>query len=217
MKVLIACEFSGVVRRAFRTLGHNAWSCDLLPAEDSSQFHYQCDFRELDLSKFDFVGFHVDCRVMANSGVRWLYKEEPVYADVLGRRSRYARKIRNEDRWEELRDAAELFKLALNCPVPGYVENSVMHCHAKKMIGRQQDQTIQPWWFGEPKFKATCLWLRGGISPLVPTNKLTPPAKGSAEHKEWSSVHRATPGPNRWKERSRTLPGIAEAMATQWG
>jgi hypothetical protein len=85
-----------------------------------------------------------------------------------------------------------------------------MHCHAKNLIDREQDQVIQPWHFGGPQFKATCLWLRE-VKPLIATNRLTPPAKGTAEHKAWSS------GPERWKERSRTLVGIAEAMAAQWG
>lgn len=197
MRILIACEFSGVVRSAFRARGHEAWSCDLLPAEDGSQFHFQCDFREIIDREWEFVGYHVDCRVMANSGVRWLY-EKP-------------------GRWQELNEAAKLFNVALSDSRPGYVENSVMHCHAKSRITRHQDQTIQPWWFGEPRFKATCLWLRGGLKPLVPTQKLTPPAKGSEAHKQWSAVHRAAPGPSRWKDRSRTLPGIARAMADQWG
>lgn len=197
MKVLIACEFSGTVRRAFRALGHDAWSCDLLPAEDGSEFHYQCDMREVVGMDWDFVGYHCDCRVMANSGVRWLY-EKP-------------------GRWDELKTAAAFFQTALDDKRPGYVENSVMHKHAKALISREQDQVIQPWHFGEPRFKATCLWLRGGIAPLEATNKLTPPERGTDEHKAWSAVHRASPGPNRWKERSRTFPGIAAAMAKQWG
>lgn len=160
--------------------------------------HIQGDFRDAIKQDWDFIGFHVDCRVMANSGVRWL-RTKP-------------------GRWDELDEAAALFRVALNDPRPGYVENSVMHCHAKKRIGdRQQDQTIQPWWFGEPYFKATALWLRGGIEKLVATNKLTPPKKGTLEHKAWSAVHREPRGPNRWKNRSRTYQGIADAMAAQWG
>lgn len=196
MRVLISHEHSGIVREEFRKCGHDAWSCDLLPSEIPGQ-HLQCDFREALKQRWDFIGFHMDCRVMANSGVRWLY-EKP-------------------GRWDELSDAAEQFNIALDCKVPGYVENSVMHCHAKKLIRREQDQTVQPWWFGEPYFKATCLWLRGGIPPLVPTNKLTPPKKGTAEHKAWSMVHRATPGADRWKKRSRTFVGVAKAFAEQWG
>lgn len=214
MRVLIACEFSGIVRDAFATLGHDAWSCDLLPSEKPGQ-HYQCDLREVIGQQWDFVGYHMDCRVMANSGVRWLYKDEFISANVLGRQMACAKKVRNEPRWRELELAAEFFKIGLNDKRPGYVENSVMHRHAKKLTGREQDQTIQPWHFGEPFFKATCLWLRG-VKPLISTNRLVPPAKGTAQHKAWSAVHRASPGPNRWKERSRTLPGIAKAMAEQW-
>jgi hypothetical protein len=196
VKALIACEFSGVVRQAFRAIGHDAYSCDLLPAEDGSPHHIVGDFRSVNQESWDFVGYHYECRVMANSGVRWLY-EKP-------------------GRWEELAEAAEIFNLTLRDPRPGYAENSIMHCHAKKLIDRPQDQVIQPWHFGEPRFKATCLWLRD-IPALISTNRLTPPANGTAEHKAWSAVHRASPGPNRWKERSRTLPGIAKAFAAQWG
>jgi hypothetical protein len=114
-------------------------------------------------------------------------------------------------------DAMEIFNITIRDTRPGYAENSIMHCYAKKLIDREQDQTVQPWWFGVPRFKGTCLWLRGGIPKLIPTNKLTPPKKGTPEHKTWSAVHKASPGPLRWKERSRTFPGIAWAMASQWG
>ena len=93
-----------------------------------------------------------------------------------------------------------------------------MHKHAKARIENYQPaaQTVQPWWFGEPAFKATGLYLRN-LPPLVETNRLTPPKPGTAEHKAWSAVHRASPGPDRWKFRSRTYQGIANAMADQWG
>ncbi len=182
------------MRDNFSTLGHDAWSCDLLPSERPGN-HLQCDLREVIGQQWDFVGYHCDCRVMANSGVRWLY-EKP-------------------GRWDELQAAADFFNIALRDKRPGYVENSVMHCHAKKLIDREQDQVVQPWYFGEPSFKATCLWLRG-IPELVPTNRLVPPKNGTDEHKAWSAVHRASPGPNRWKERSRTKPLVAQAMASQW-
>lgn len=194
MRILVACEFSGVVRDAFAALGHDAWSCDLLPSERPGN-HIQADFRAVMQESWDFVGYHYECRVMANSGVRWLYSKP--------------------GRWDELKEAAAIFNLTIRDPRPGYAENSVMHCHAKKLIDRKQDQVIQPWHFGEPHFKATCLWLRG-VQALAPTNRLTPPAKGTPEHKAWSGVHRAPPGVNRWKQRSRTLSGIAKAMAQQW-
>lgn len=196
MRVLIACEYSGRVRDAFAALGHDAWSCDLLPTEAPGK-HIQGDFRSVIQESWDFIGFHYECRVMANSGVRWL--------------------AGNPKRWEELDAAAEIFRLTLFDPRPGYSENSVMHCHAKQRVGREQDQTVQPWWFGVPRFKATCLWLRGGIPKLTPTNILPRPTKGTPEHREWSAVHYASPGPNRWKDRSRTFPGVASAMAAQWG
>lgn len=194
MKVLIACEFSSRVREAFRARGHDAWSCDLLPTERPGN-HIIGDFRSVIQDSWDFIGFHYECRVMANSGVRWLTD--------------------NPKRWEELDVAAEIFRVTLNDSRPGYSENSVMHCYAKQRVGREQDQTIQPWMFGVPKFKATCLWLRG-IGELAPTKILPCPQKGTQEHKEWSTVHRASPGPLRWKERSRTFQGVADAMAAQW-
>lgn len=215
MRVLIACEFSGVVRDAFAARGHDAWSCDLLPSERPGQ-HIQADFRKVMQESWDFVGYHYECRVMANSGVRWLYKVEHVRVECLGRSMLMEKRVRNEPRWDELKEAAAIFNLTLRDNRPGYAENSVMHCHAKKLIDREQDQVIQPWYFGEPHFKATCLWLRG-LQPLIPTDKLTPPDRGAPAHKEWSGVHRATPSPTRWMERSRTLPGIAQAMAKQWG
>ena len=196
MKVLIACEFSGVVRDAFAARGHDAWSCDLLHTEKPGQ-HIIGDFRDAIQDYWDFIGFHYECRVMANSGVQWLDK-------IPGRR-------------DELAAAADIFNITLRDKRPGYSENSVMHCHAKRLIDREQDQVIQPWHHGEPFFKATCLWLRGGIAPLERSNPLVPPKKGTPEHKAWSAVHREQPGPNRWKNRSRTKAGIAQAMAEQWG
>ena len=195
MKVLIACEFSGIVREAFRARGHDAWSCDLLDTEIPGQ-HIKGDFRSVIQDSWDFVGYHYECRVMANSGVRWLYEKT--------------------GRWEELDEACEIFNLTLRDTRLGYSENPIQHPHTKKRIDREQDQVIQPWWFGEPYFKATCLWLRD-IEPLKPSNKLIPPKRGTEEYKKWSMVHRASPGPDRWKVRSRTFRGVSEAMANQWG
>lgn len=209
MRVLIACEFSGIVRDAFSALGHDAWSCDLLPSERPGN-HIQGDFRIIIQESWDFVGYHYECRVMTNSGVKWLYKDGKRYLPCGSENARF------QPRWDELEKAACMFNLTLRDTRPGYSENSIMHCHAKALLDREQDQVIQPWHHGEPYFKATCLWLRD-IQPLRDTNRLTPPAKGTVEHKAWSAVHRASPGPDRWKKRSRTLPGIAAAMAEQWG
>jgi len=195
MRVLIACEFSGIVRDEFAKRGHEAYSCDLLPSERSGK-HIIGKFQSVIQESWDFIGFHYECRVMANSGVQWLHT--------------------TPGRWDELREAADVFNVTLRDSRLGYSENSIMHCHAKKLIDREQDQVVQPWHFGVPRFKATCLWLRN-IPRLARTNVLTPPAKGTEEHKRWSAVHRCPPGKDRWKERSRTFAGVAIAMAEQWG
>ena len=195
MKILIACEFSGIVREAFSKRGHNAWSCDLLPTDKPGQ-HIQADFRSVVQDSWDFIGYHYECRVMANCGARWLY-EKP-------------------GRWMELDESCEIFNITLNDSRLGYSENPIQHKYTKERIVREQDQVIQPYHFGEPYFKATCLWLRG-IPKLQATNILTIPEKNSLEYKKWSMIHRAAPGKDRWKVRSKTFQGIADAMALQWG
>lgn len=197
MRVLIACEFSGVVRRAFAALGHDAWSCDLLPAEDRSNKHIVGDARDILNDGWDLLAvFHPPCTRLCNSGVRWLQKP-PVGKTVAQME-------------HELREGADLFSAFWNAPIDRIaVENPVMHRHAKALIRNYQPpaQTVQPWQFGHGEVKATCLWLRG-LPKLVPTNIVS----GRTPR-----VHRASPGPDRWKERSRTFTGIAEAMAQQWG
>lgn len=207
MKILIGCETSGVVRRAFDALGHDVWSCDLRPAEDGSNRHIVCDIRDLLCEGWDMLAvMHPPCTRLCNSGVRWLHVPPP------GRTT--------EDMWAELRAGAALFSTCWNAPIPRIVvENPIMHKHAKALIDGYQNpaQTVQPWWFGDPAFKATSFYLRG-LPSLVATNRLTPPAKGTAEHDAWSAVHRATGWrPDRWKTRSRSFQGIADAMALQWG
>ena len=206
MRVLIGCEFSGVVRRAFAARGHDAWSCDFLPAADGSNRHIVGDIRDVLRDGWDLLAvFHPPCTRLCSSGVRWLTAPPP------GRTL--------PEMWAELDEGAALFSECWNAPIERIaVENPVMHRHAKERIVNYQPpaQTVQPWWFGEPAFKATSFYLRG-LAPLRATNRLTPPAKDTAEHKRWSKGHRASPGPNRWKERSITYAGIAEAMAEQWG
>ena len=190
MKVLVACEYSGRVRGAFRALGHDAWSCDLLPAEDGSEYHMQGDVRETLWARWDLVIAHPPCPYLCNSGVRWLH-ERP-------------------ERWDKMRDAAAFFLACLNANAPMVaVENPVMHGHARELVGRGPDFTVQPWQFGDNAKKRTCFWTHG-LPPLVPTSDLD----GSTAS---ADVHRAPPGPDRWKDRSRTYPGIAQAIAEQWG
>jgi hypothetical protein len=206
LRVLVGCETSGEVRRAFLDRGHDAWSCDFLPADDRSNRHIQCDVRDVLNDGWDLlVVMHPPCTRLCNSGVRWLHTPPP------GRTK--------SEMWVELEDGAALFSACWNAPVPRVaVENPVMHKHAKARIENFQpaNQTVQPWWFGEKAFKGTGLYLRG-LPPLSATNRLTPPARGTEEHKRWSAIHRAPPGLDRWKIRSKTFTGIAQAMADQWG
>jgi hypothetical protein len=197
MRVLIACEFSGIVRRAFTSRGHDAWSCDLLPAEDGSNRHFQCDVRKILGDGWDMlIVAHPPCTRLCNSGVRWL--SSPPAGKTLA------------EMWQELEQGCELFSEMWNAPVPRVaVENPVMHRHAKDRIRNYQEpaQSVQPWQFGHGELKRTCLWLRG-LPPLKPTNVV----EGRTPR-----VHHMSPGPNRWKERSRFFTGIADAMAEQWG
>ncbi|MBV2183768.1 MAG: hypothetical protein KUL88_04400 [Rhizobium sp.] len=206
LKVLVGCETSGRVRNAFLALGHDAWSCDLLPSVDGSNRHIICDVRDLLNDGWDLLAvMHPPCTRLCNSGVRWLHKAPP------------GRSL--EEMWSDLDEGAALFSDCWNAPIARVaVENPVMHRHAKERIRNYQPpaQTVQPWWFGEPAFKATSFYLRG-LPPLVATNRLSPPRSGTDEHKRWSKVHRASPGLDRWKIRSMTYPGIADAMAMQWG
>jgi hypothetical protein len=192
MRVLIACEFSGIVRDAFTAHGHEAISVDLLPTERSG-LHWEGDVLTVLHDGFwDLMIAHPPCTYLANSGVRWLYRDgEP-----------------DNGRWDHMILAAEFFRELLNAPIPSIaVENPIMHKYAVAIIGRRQDQIIQPWQFGHGETKATGLWLKN-LPLLRPTNVV----EGRQPR-----VHHASPGPERWKERSRTLRGIADAMAEQWG
>ena len=202
MRVLIACEYSGMVRDAFLKLGHDAMSCDLLPTDVPGP-HYQGDVRDVLDDGWDLMIAHPECTRLTNAGVRWLI-DPP----------------RDKSRvqiWREFFDGVEFYKLLRDAPIPlKCIENPIFHCHAREAIGPGPRQVVQPWWFGDKAFKATGFELIG-LPPLVATNRLIPPKPGTQEHKEWSFIHRASPGPLRWKLRSQTFPGIAAAMAEQWG
>lgn len=180
MRVLIACEFSGTVREAFAKLGHDAWSCDLLPTELPGN-HYQGDVRDIINSGWDLMIAHPPCTHLAVSGARWF-------------------KFKNKEQYEALKFIEEL----MNAPIPHIaIENPVSIISS---IFRKPEQIIQPWMFGHGETKATCLWLKG-LPKLKPTNQV--------EGRE-NRVHRLPPSKDRWKERSKTFPGIAKAMAEQW-
>jgi len=189
IKVLVACEFSGRVREEFRKRGFDAWSCDLLPAEDNSPHHIQCDVRKILNNGWDLMIAHPPCTYLCNSGVRWLH-ERP-------------------ERWKKLEEAIDFFLTLWNAPIPHIaIENPVPHKYAREKIGRPT-QYIQPYEFGEPVSKKTGLWLKN-LPPLKPT-KIVP--KESVKQKVWLEP----PSPQRWKNRSRTFRGVAKAMAEQWG
>jgi hypothetical protein len=208
MRVLVGCETSGVVRRAFAARGHDVWSCDLLPAEDGSNRHIVGDVRDYLDGGWDLLAvMHPPCTRLCNSGVRWLT------APPRGRTL--------PEMWAELDDGAALFAACWQAPVERVaLENPVMHKHARERMPADmpRPQIVQPWWFGDPAFKATGLYLRG-LPPLEATHRLVPPRRDDepARHAAWSAVHRASPGPDRWRIRSRTFEGIANAMADQWG
>lgn len=206
MRVLIGCESSGVMRRAFLALGHDAWSCDLLPAEDGSNRHIRGDLRNHLGDGWDLLAvMHPPCTRLCNSGVRWLSSPPP------GRTL--------ASMWSELDEAVEFFSACWRAEIPRVaVENPIMHRHARERMPADlpKPQIIQPWQFGEPFFKATGFYLRG-LSKLTPTAVLTPPAPGTPEHRQWSAIHRAPQSRDRWKIRSRTFVGVAEACAMQWG
>lgn len=197
LKALIACEFSGVVRNAFLERGHDAWSCDKLPSEDGSNRHIRGDVRDVLGDGWDLLLVaHPPCTRLCNSGVRWLSVPPP------------GRSV--DDMQSELREGAELFSTLWNSPIDRIaIENPVMHAHAKRLIRnfREPAQTIQPWQFGHGETKRTCFWLKN-LPALKPTN-IVPGRE--------PRVHFASPGPERWKFRSRFFPGVAAAMAEQWG
>lgn len=202
MDVLVACEYSGVVRDAFIKMGHNAISCDLLPTDESGP-HYQGDVMDIINDGWDMMIAHPACTRLTNAGVRWLIKPPPSKTLV--------------QMWAELFEGAEFYKKLRDANIPKIcVENPIMHCHARELIKPGPRQIVQPWWFGDEAFKATGFELIG-LPDLKATNKLVPPKKGSDDHKKWSFIHMASPGPDRWKLRSTTFKGIAHAMAEQWG
>lgn len=207
-RVLIACEFSGTVRRAFTAAGFDAWSCDLLPAEDGSNHHITGNVLDVLGDGWDLlIVAHPPCTRLCNSGVRWLTVPPP------GRTS--------ADMWRELDEGAALFTALWQAPVPRVaVENPVMHRHAKERIGGyvKPAQSVQPWQYGEWEKKRTCLWLRG-LPALVPTFRTIEDARTALQEtgEPKARVHRMSPGKHRARERSRFFPGIAAAMAAQWG
>jgi hypothetical protein len=191
MKVLIACEYSGKVRSAFEKMGHFAVSCDLLPTEKPG-FHYQCDVFDIINEGWDLMVAHPPCTDLAVSGAAW-FKEK--IAD--GRQQR----------------ALDFVQALMDAPIPMIaIENPISVISSKI---RKPDQIIQPWMFGHKETKATCLWLKG-LPKLVPTTDLKEETMALPK-KERMRLHYLPPSADRWKIRSETFQGIADAMANQWG
>lgn len=181
MKVLIACEFSGVVRDAFTARGHQAHSIDLLPSETPGS-HMVDDVVPWLRADWDLMVAFPPCTHLAVSGARWF-----------------------KDKLPEQEEALNFVRCLLGAPIPRIAVENPIGIISTRI--RKPDQIIQPWQFGHGEVKATCLWLKG-LPPLVPTDVV---------EGRWARVHREAPSPQRWKNRSRTLVGIATAMADQWG
>lgn len=211
MRVLVACEFSGRVREAFRKRGHDAWSCDLLPTEIPGQ-HYQSDALDVAYSyDWDLMIAHPPCTYLTNAGVRHLHEN-------VASRNGVRAKVYGKARMEAMKDGAAFFKGLKDAPIPKIVvENPIPHKYAKEIIGAYT-QLIQPWMFGDKKTKATCLWLKG-LPKLIPTKIVGPMPKNvtQIEKRSWHECHYTSPGVNRAKSRSVTYQGIADALAEQYG
>lgn len=181
LRVLIACEYSGVVRDAFIANGHDAISSDLLPTEQPGP-HYQGDVFDIIGDGFDLMVAHPPCTHLSVSGARWF-----------------------KDKQTEQAEALDFVRRLLDAPIPRIALENPISIISTRI--RKPDQIIQPWQFGHGETKATCLWLKN-LPKLTPTNIVDG---------RTARVHRMSPGPDRWKERSRTFTGIGEAMADQWG
>jgi site-specific DNA-cytosine methylase len=181
MRVLVACEFSGIVRDAFAALGHDAWSCDLLDTDRPGK-HIRGDVLEVIGQGWDLLIGHPPCTHLAVSGARWFTEKR-----------------------QEQAAALDFVRALMAAPVERIcIENPISIISSKI---RRPDQIIQPWQFGHGETKATCLWLKN-LPKLTPTNVVAG---------REARIHKMPPGPNRWRERSRTFQGIAQAMAEQWG
>jgi hypothetical protein len=201
MRVLVACEYSGVVRDAFTARGHEAMSCDLLPSVSAGPHHRGDVLLDGILAKpWDLLIAHPPCTYLTNSGVRWLYAKPGVF---------------DLDRWTKMMQARDFFMSFWAAQhIPRIcIENPVPHGHAALP---PYTQTIQPYQFGHPESKRTCLWLKG-LPPLQPTNVLTKEPGTPWKNQTPSGQNKYGPSADRWKLRSTTYTGIAQAMAEQWG
>lgn len=197
MRVMVACEFTGTVRNAFAALGHNAWSCDLLPCDDDK--HIQADIKQVlrDAPDWDLLIAHPPCTYLCSSGLHW--------------------NTRRPERREQTEEAVRFVQWLMDRPVPRVAVENPIGCISTRI--RRPEQIVQPWQFGHDASKATCLWLKN-LPPLTPTLTVEPRMVG--DRPRWanqtdSGQNRLAPSPDRWAARSKTYEGIALAMAQQWG
>lgn len=204
MKVLIACEYSGKVRDAFIAKGHEAISCDFEPTDRPGP-HYQGDVLDILGDGFDLMIAHPTCTYLTNTAVCHLHSPDATHPSLKGK-----------PRWDALDEGAAFFKMLLECDIPlKAIENPIPHKYAVERIGRKYDQLVQPWMFGHMERKATCFWLEG-LPNLLETNNVKEEML-KLPKREQQRLHYLPPGPDRWKLRSETYQGIADAMAEQWG
>jgi len=223
VKILVGCEQSQVVAKAFRALGHEAYSCDILPCsgghpewhiqdkiehilsrtasraqDDSVVWHAEYWLR--DIRGWDLMIAHPPCQYLSNSGVTWLYNKDG---------------SRNEQRWTDMRRAAAFFKMLLYAPIPHIViENPIQHKYAREEIGVSWGQQIHPWMFGHMEQKPTCLWLKN-VPPLKETNNVHDEMKKLPANQR-QRIHYMPPSDHRAQDRAVTYAGIGAAMASQW-
>jgi hypothetical protein len=198
MRVLVACEFSGVVREAFASRGHDAWSCDLLPTEIPGQ-HIEGDVRDVLGDGWDMMVAHPPCTYLTLAGLHWNNR-------IPGRR-------------EKTDESLQFVQDLLAAPVPKIALENPVGCISTHIC--KPDQIVQPWQFGHPESKQTCFWLRG-LPKLQPTKVLEPTKFQLNGRPRWDNQtatgqNKLGPSPDRWKKRSKTYQGIADAMAEQWG
>lgn len=215
LRVLVACEFTGTVRNAFLDRGHDAWSCDLLPAENGSNRHIRGDVRNFLADGWDIlIVAHPPCTRLCRSGRRWLSGPGNMTPP---------KKLPKGRTWEsmkaEFEDGVDLFVSCWRAPIDRVaIENPEMHDLATARMPKDlpRPQIVQPFWFGHPECKGTGWYLRN-LPALQETERLGEPPKDSEEWKAWNRVWRMSPSAARGKERSRFFPGMATAMADQWG
>lgn len=196
MRILVACEYSGAVRDAFIRAGHYAASCDLLPSESPLGDHYQCDVMDIISHDWDLMIAHPPCTYLCSSGLHW--------------------NKRRPERAQQTEAALDFVRQLLDAPIARIALENPIGCISTRI--RKPDQTIQPHQFGHDASKATCLWLKG-LPPLTPTDQIAPRLVNG--RKRWgnqtdSGQNKLPPSADRWKIRSETYKGIADAMANQW-